>query len=108
MTFSKSDILNRIEEIERDFYELAGHIFIRECIDLYLNGELPNIGKYDTEAILFLRDDNIDYMHQKLDEIKINMTRVHSFASGMAHKIASSPAGTSNCRKVTLNGRNIP
>lgn len=100
MTFAKSDILNRIEEIDRDFYELAGHIFVRECIDLYLQGELPNIGKYDTEAILFLRDDNIEYMRQKLDAIKINMNRVHSFASDMAHKISTSPAGYTNCCKI--------
>ncbi len=86
MTFSTSDIQNRIQEIERDYFELAGHVFVRECIDLYLNGELQNIGKYDTEAILFLRDDNIDHMRQMLEAMETNMRVVHTFANSMAHK----------------------
>ena len=88
MIFSKSDMLDRMQEVERDFYELAGHIFVRECIDLYLNGELPNIGEYDTEAILFLRDDNISYMRQKLFDIDANMRVVHRNTQQILHKLS--------------------
>lgn len=104
MIFSTTDIQNRIQEVERDYYELAGHIFVRECIDLYLNGELQNIGKYDTEAILFLRDDNIDHMRQMLNAIQINMLVVHNFANAMAHKISKNKTiRLAECQKIPIH-----
>ena len=49
MTFSKSDILNRIEEIERDFYELA-HIRIT-----VFDSELNELVSYPEECAPFCR-----------------------------------------------------
>ena len=88
MIFSKCDMLDRMQEMERDLYEFAGHMFVRECIDLYLNGELPNIGEYDTEAIMFLRDDNISYMRQKLSDIDVNMRVLNRNTQQLLHKLS--------------------
>lgn len=86
MIFSAKDIQNRIEEIERDYFELVGHVFVRECIDLYMQGELHNVSKYDITAIEFLRDDNIDHMRQMLEAMEINMRVVHTFVNSIVHK----------------------